>query len=1121
MPGRDEWGMTPSHDQSQWDSGCDPIGHRCLRASLILERAGSHARMDRLAGAADPVPRRRVGSPGRRARWGGSLSWLTHAVIGCLGWLTPVAGDLALVRAGEPQNFSRDILPLLADRCFACHGPDESHRQADLRLDSREAATARRDAGAAIIPGDAGGSELLRRISSHDPAEQMPPPGGGRKPLSGEEVARLTQWVREGAPWGRHWAFEPITRPNVPVVVGTPVESDQKSNPARMMQEEQHPVDAFLGARLRGVGSSLSPPAALRTQLRRLSFDLTGLPPSREELERFVGDPSPEAWDREVERLLASPRFGERMAMWWLDAARYADTDGFQADATRQNWPWRDWVVRSFNGGMDYATFTREQFAGDLLPEPTVEQRLATAFHRNHMTNGEGGRDPEESRVDYVIDRVNTMGTVWLGLTLGCCQCHSHKFDPVSHNEYYALAAFFDSIDEDGRAGGGAHPFLAYRSDLVEPLLVGARQLLATRQAHLSRARVEAEPQFEEWVRGLLRENRAATPSWIPWRPSGLLSVEGTTLKSDREGRIVATGAHPRQDDYRLLGAVPLSRVTGLRLRVYPDPDLPGPGFSRGASGEFILTDVKLQVRQSGESQEQELPLASATADFSADKKINNNYGDIADTLDDDPRNGWSTVGAGSIEPHEAVFALAQPWTPQPGEELVVELRQRSTQGDRNLARFAVWLTDEVGPTLRQVGPTPREELAEYGAGSIAGIPDDLRGRLREQFLAADLTVEQARLAVDRAARQLTEWEVATRPVNVMVLAERGQRRTTHVLRRGVWDQKGEVVERGVPAAVGVWPAGVPDDRLGLANWLMSRSNPLPARVAVNHVWQLLWGEGLVRTPEDFGVQGEFPTHPELLDWLASELLSRDWDLRHVIRLVVTSRAYRQSSRQEAAHRETDPGNRLWGRQSRYRRPAWMLRDAALQVAGLLEPTVGGPPVRPHQPEGIWEENFMGRFRYEPSEGSAQFRRTLYAFWRRAIAPTFLFDSAQRRVCEVRVARTNTPLQALVLWNDENFLLAARGLAVRMSRVPGGREAELRWLLSEVLSRPAEEEEVRRLVARLREAEQWYADHRPAADELLRTPLWSPPEDVDRAAVAARVVLASLVLNLDEAISHE
>ncbi|MFM8580423.1 MAG: PSD1 and planctomycete cytochrome C domain-containing protein, partial [Planctomycetaceae bacterium] len=810
----------------------------------------------------------------------------------------------------EPVRFSRDVLPLLADRCFACHGPDESHRQADLRLDTREAATASRDGGAAIVPQDPAASELLRRITSTDPAEQMPPPGGGRKALSPAEIARLEHWIAAGAPWGRHWSFEPITRPAVPPL-------------------DPHPVDAFLEARLQEAGETLASPAPRGAQLRRLSFDLTGLPPTPEEVAEWLADDSPEAWSRQVERLLASPRFGERMAMWWLDAARYADTDGYQADATRNNWPWRDWVVQSFNAGVDYATFTREQFAGDLLPNATPEQRLATAFHRNHMTNGEGGRDPEESRVDYVIDRVNTVGTVWLGLTLGCCQCHSHKFDPVTQAEYYRFAAFFDSIDEDGRAGGGAVPFLSYRSGRVEPVLVGARQLLATRQAQLARAREEAEPRFQAWLSRQLDPAQSLIPSWTSWQPTELHTVEGTTLVADGEATIRATGANPRQDDYRLIGpaAPALRRVTGVRLRVFPDADLPGPGFSRGATGEFILTDVKLQVRQRGESQEQELALAFASADFSADKKANNNYGDIADTLDDDPRNGWSTLGAAVIEPHEAVFALAQPWIPQPGEELVLELRQRSTQGDRSLARFAVWLTDEAGPVVRQVGPTPRDELARDLVTAVDQIAPALRERLRAQFVADDGAVEQARLGVERAARQLAEWETAAQPVNVMVLAERAQPRTTHVLVRGAWDQKGEVVERGVPRVAGGWPEGLPSDRLGLAGWLTSRGNPLPARVVVNHLWQLLWGEGLVRTPEDLGVQGEFPTHPELLDWLASELLDSGWDLRHVVRLVVSSRAYRQSSQQSERQRERDPGNRLWGRQSRYRRPAWMLRD--------------------------------------------------------------------------------------------------------------------------------------------------------------------------------------------------
>lgn len=981
--------------------------------------------------------------------------------------------------AAEPVVFGRDVLPLLSDNCLSCHGPDEAHRKADLRLDTRE--------GALVVlkPGQPEASELFARLVTDDPDELMPPPKSHKPRLKPEQIDTLRRWIAEGAPWGRHWAFEaPI---QLPVA--------------------EHPVDHWVRTRLRETGHDLAPPAPASTLLRRLSFDLTGLPPDPALADR--------SYEAAVDALLASPHFGERLAMWWLDAARYADTDGFQSDATRTNWPWRDWVVNAFNANLPFDRFTLEQFAGDLLPNATPEQVLATCFHRNHMTNGEGGRDPEESRIDYVNDRVNTVGTVWLGLTLGCAQCHTHKFDPIPHRDYYRLGAFFNSIDEDGKAGAGAKPFLAYTSPAGSRAVAEARLLAGQRRPAEAAAKAAAEPAFATW----LAQQRAkpATPAWIRLEALEAGSAKGSLLQRQDDGSLLASGPNPRQDDYLVAVRPALTRVTGLKLEVLPSPQAAGERLARGRSGEFILTDIKARVRRRGSSQVRDLSFAGAVADAEkAQKAAAREYGSIQGVLDDDPRNGWTTEGHDPTQPRTAVLALAEPLVLGPDEELVLELQHRSTTGDANLGRFRWQATDQAGPTVRTVGSAPLEELAALQLEDETPVPEPLRARLFEQFLADHAPYQEARAARERADRQLAEAEKAAGKLNVMVLKQRAEVRPTHVLLRGVWDKKGEVVTPGVPEAVAPWPADLPADRLGLARWLTSPDNPLTARVVVNQLWQLLFGAGLVRTPDDFGLQGERPTHPELLDWLAVEFRDSGWDVKRLLRLIVTSQTYRQDS----AHRPglDDPDNRLLGRGARFRLPAWMIRDGALAAAGLLNPAVGGPPVRPYQPEGVWEEIFMGRFTYEPSEGAAQFRRTLYAFWRRSSAPTFLFDSAQRRVCEVAVARTNTPLQALTLLNDGTIREAAQVLATQAQAAAKDSAGRIDFLARRILSRPLDATERAVLERELVRARQHYQAHPRDAEQLLRhgqSPLPAQPE------LAALCLAAGLLFNLDEAITHE
>ncbi|MBL8239321.1 MAG: PSD1 domain-containing protein [Bryobacterales bacterium] len=952
-------------------------------------------------------------------------------------WRSLILAALPLA-AEEPVRFSRDVMPILSDKCLSCHGGDAAGRMAGLRLDTREGAVAK-----VVAPGKPEESLLLRRVTETNAMRLMPPARSHKARLTEKEVATLRQWIAEGAPWGKHWSFE------------KPVRGPGSS------------IDAYTEPRL----AAKNPEAPRHTLARRISFDLTGLPPTPEMLAL--------PYDKLVDQLLASPHFGERMAMWWLDGARYADTDGFQADASRTNWPWRDWVVEAFNKNMPFRQFTIEQFAGDLLPNATAEQKIATAFHRNHMTNGEGGRDPEESRVDYVLDRANTTGTVWLGLTLGCTQCHSHKFDPITHKDYYSFTAFFNSIDEDGRAGKNAKPYASYSSRYAARAVAEAAKLVAERRPAEQAERARAEAPFAQWLAG----QKGLAAAWRPLRMTELKSAEGTVLAQEADGTIATSGPNPKQDDYRLAAKVALARVTGLKLEVFPP-------LTRGATGEFLLTDVKVQVRQAGSTQIRDVAVKGAIADFEADKPKNNNYGLIKDTLDDDPRNGWTTKGTDKNAPHVAVFAFEEPLVLGADEELLFEMRHRSTAGDANIARFRVSVTDQRGPAVETLAMAPLEELAK------SGLTPALRERLFAQFLTDYGPYQAAKEALDRAVRQYEENESAGK-VDVMVLAERAKPRETHVLLRGVWDKPGEQVEPAVLPALG----GAAKNRLELAEWLVSAENPLTARVIVNQLWQLLFGYGLVRTPEDFGRQGEQPTHPELLDWLAVEFMESGWDVKHVMRLMARSAAYKRDSRATAEQMAADPENRTLARGPRFRLASWMLRDAALQNAGLLNRALGGPPVRPYQPDGVWEELFMGRFKYEPSEGAAQYRRTLYAFWRRTIAPTFLFDSAQRRSCEVRTSRTNTPLQALTLLNDRTYLEAARTLAAM-----GPAE-----VFARVLARRPDAKESAVLDREYRRALAHYSAHPGDASKLAG----------GSAELAARMVVASLILNLDEAITHE
>ena len=747
----------------------------------------------------------------------------------------------------ETIDFNRDIRPILSDNCYACHGFDQAARKADLRLDTRDGALA------VIQPGDPSSSELMLRVESSDPEMAMPPPTSHKSRLSLQQISLLERWIKQGAEWGRHWSFEPPSKNHVP--------------------DGEHPIDFFVARRLRNLGLRMAPRAAKHVLARRLSFDLTGFPPEQQELEELGEDPTDDDWHAFIDRLVASPHYGERLAMWWLDGARYADTDGFQADATRSNWPWRDWVVDAFNQNISFDQFTIEQFAGDLLPDAEPEQVLATCFHRNHMHNGEGGRDPAESRVDYVLDRTNTVGTLWLGLTLGCAQCHDHKFDPITQKDYYKLTAYFNNIDEDGRAGSNAKPFLKYRSPKGRQAVKEAEAFAEQISNKLGETKAAARPVFHQTLSRLIAESRNFR-AWHDAAPVSLSSSEGTRLHHSGGAVIEANNAALAQDDY-IVGVKPsLERVTALRLDVFADSQHNAEKYSYAEDGEFNLTNIKLRIRHQDRLEVRELKLVGAIATEGGKGRFAKSAG-VNGTLDDDPRTGWTTRGKPVHPIQSAVFELERPAVLAPDELLEIVLMHRSLSPSELIGKFRLSFTDQRGPAVRSLDPMPMQSLAEVAQTDQSLLPseidDSLREQLFDQFLEDHEPWTRAKQEFDQANEQLKRCQRAAKDLQITVLSERSERRPTHVLTRGVWDQHGEAVEPGVLPAIEAANDDVPN-RLEFARWIVSPNNPLTARVIVNHIWQQLFGKGLVRTPNDFGAQGELPTHPQLLDWLAVDL---------------------------------------------------------------------------------------------------------------------------------------------------------------------------------------------------------------------------------------------------------
>jgi hypothetical protein len=1047
----------------------------------------------------------------------------------------------------DPIQFNRDIRPILSGRCFACHGPDDSKRQSKLRLDLE--ATAKGDLGghAAVVPGDPGSSEMIRRVSSSDLARRMPPAWSGAAKLPDREIELLTRWIAQGAPWQKHWSFIPPVRPDLPAV------SDRAW--------PKNPIDNFVMARLDREGLKPSPEANQRTLLRRVSFDLTGLPPTLGEVKAFVDDSSPNAYEKVVDRLLSSPHYGERMAMRWLDAARYADTNGYQTDAERSMYRWRDWVIDAFNRNLPYDRFAVEQLAGDLLPNATRDQIIATGFNRNHRGNGEGGIIPEEYAVEYVVDRVDTTSTVFLGLTIGCARCHNHKFDPITQKEYYQMFAYFNRVPERGNAFkyGNSPPVVAAPTPEQEARLRALVQQLDTakqKATALEPAMARAQTAWEASLR------RAGTLDWAPARDAAVR----LPLDNNLEGEIIADPA--RSEKYRYLmengpvqqavsftghaewkdgaaryGAGPLGQAGAFDGERYIDAGNVG---NFGFYDSFTLSAWINPAAASGAivSHAVDEPEGRGWTFSLQDGHL---HGDlILRWLDDGvrveseetvPQNQWSHVAltydgsrlasgvhlylnGKTLKTKVQLDYMNQPFdVKQPLRIGAGFGRANRFQG--RIAQVRIYraaLSSEDAEALAV--PEPLNRIAQIPAAQRSAAQTS---KLREAFLDqyAPETMRAARKQVLDLEQQRARL-IDTFPT-VMVMQDMPAPRETHLLLRGAYDRPGEKVEPGVPAILLSLPKDAPPNRLGLARWIADPSNPLTARVAVNRFWQNAFGVGLVKTVDDFGSQGDWPENLDLLDWLATEFARTGWDMKALQKTMVMSATYRQASKTTPEMQQRDPENRLLARGPRMRLSAEMVRDQALAISGLLVDKIGGPSVKPYQPAGLWKE-LSGGDDYKPDTGEGLYRRSLYTYWKRTAPPPMMmnFDAAGREACVVRELRTNTPLQSLNLMNDVTYLEAARKMAERMMREGGTTAAErIAYGFELATAREPNRRESEILQASLSYYRDAFQSDPEAASKYLAQ--GEAPRDprLDTRELAAYATMASMFLNLDATVTKE
>jgi mono/diheme cytochrome c family protein len=998
---------------------------------------------------------------------------------GPLGCDSMIAIALAVVtamacrsaQASERVDFNREIRPILSEYCFVCHGPDAKTREADLRLDTRDGALADLGGYAALVPGKPDESQLLGRIVTDDPDERMPP-AETEKELSPAQITTIRRWIEQDAPYRRHWSLEPIRRELPPAV-----------------KNESWPlgsIDRFILARLEKSGITPSPEADRYTLIRRVYLDLIGLPPSPEEVDVFVRDDSPAAYERVVDRLLSNPHFGERWGRYWLDQARYADSHGYTNDNERVMWPYRDWVIEAFNRDLPFDRFTIEQLAGDLLPDPSSDQLVATGFHRNTLINTEGGTKADQFRVEQVKDRVDTTGVVWMGLTVGCAKCHSHKYDPIEQAEYYELYAFFNSTADQNSV-----------SPTIPIQTAQQKRELDDLQGEISRLKQRLEqPDSERDARRAAWERELAgmagePPQWVPLDTEAT-SRHGAIFEKLDDGSLLVSGANQPNDLYSVTAHAPIETVRAVRLEALTHPSLPKTGPGRAGNGNLVLSDVRL-VGPDGKPK----PFASASADHSQPSF------DVAGAIDEDPKSGWAINQApeGGVNHNRvAKFVLAASLRFEPGAKFELAMTFNNGASAYNLGRFRLSVSSVV-PSGSDVA-----DLARIAAIAPDKRTDDERKDLGQAFERAD--PQLAPLRTELKQLESRHEQLRKQVPSAMVMRELATPRATHVQVRGDFLRPSDRVEPDVPDALPPLP---PSDRqrtrLDLARWITGADHPLTARVRVNRIWMRLFGRGFVETENDFGIQGSPPTHPELLDWLAGEFREQDWSTKKLLRLIVTSATYRQSSRARTDLAEIDPRNELLARQSRLRVEAEIVRDLALAASGLLSDKIGGPSVYPPQPDGVYAFTQVKK-NWRTSQGEDRYRRGIYTFFYRSAPHPMLttFDVPKFNQTCTRRDRSNTPLQSLTVANDAAMFEMARALAARVLReIPAdqGDDARLTRAFRVCFARLPEDREL----ARLRE----YLEREQARYR----------EDTKADAATAWTSVARVLMNLDEFITRE
>ncbi|MBI4326064.1 MAG: PSD1 domain-containing protein [Chloroflexi bacterium] len=995
----------------------------------------------------------------------------------------------------RPVDFARDIQPIFVKRCYECHGPDK--QKSDLRLDQKNAALRGGKSGEPLFKaGQSSASEIIKRVTNPDPDEVMPPKD---ERLTPEQTGLLQAWIDQGGTWPdekKHWAYLQPVRPDLPAV--------------RNKRWPRNAIDNFILSRLEQEKRAPSSEADRAMLIRRLSLDLTGLPPTPAEVEAFQKDRSAEAYQKAVDRLLDSPHYGEHLARWWLDLARYADSNGYQVDLARSVWPYRQWVIDAFNRNLPFDQFTIEQIAGDLLPHATLEQKVATGFHRNSKLNDEGGGDAEEYRVKAVVDRVSTTATVWLGSTLACAECHSHKYDPFSQEEFYRLFAFFNNTADGGNYS--LEPTLAVPAPPLEKKVRDIHARLAQWQQELAAAEKSLGAEQAAWEQRV----QGQTNLWVALASARASSPGGATFTNLPDQSLLAIGANPIYDTYTVEAETDSSGITAILLEVLPDPSLPKNGPGRwGQTGNFILDEFTVTAEpRSGSGAATNLLFTRATADWEQDNYL------AAHAIDRNPKTGWS-IAPKFGQPNFLIMELKEPVGSAGGSKLTFKLEQNHGNS-HTIGRFRLSVTSQANPDLLRPIPV---EIAAVLAVPAAGRTEEQRLRLAAFYHSISPAIRKIERQVFRL--NLKETELANTKFTTPVMQELPTPRKTFIHVRGNFLDKGKEVSPGVPAALPPLLSFQAPNRLTLARWLVDPENPLVGRVTVNRLWERFFGVGLVKTSEDFGRQGEAPTHPELLDWLATEFLRQNWDLKALQKLIVMSATYRQASKVNETLLERDPYNRLLARGPRFRMDAEMLRDQALAVSGLLNPEVGGPSVYPPQPDGLWKEiGFLrpeiGMDVWPTSDGADLYRRGLYTFWRRIVLyPTFaVFDAPSRDVCTSRRPRTNTPLQALTVLNDPVFLEAARALAQRVLSEGGSRlSAQIDHAFRLCLSRPPAKAERKRLTSLYEQQWKSFARDPAAAEAWLNQGASSRPPNLDTAKLAAWMVLANVLLNLDETLT--